>query len=170
MVDWQDNQVSPRIDVFSLGGNSVKLRHDSLFGADITVNRQTCTVTLDQPNGRFSILSGTGIGANKRSIDGRFDLQAMFSFAEVQRGLYGDNSVVPAHHRAVCPLPSSTFAILRALVFNGHGLPQPTFDNVSVQGQALVVSTRPFPHVFAPANTPSDTPTVNPNPDQSASA
>ncbi len=144
MLDWQDNQASPNVDTFAdTTGDSVKLWHDSFLGAQETVNRQTCTVTLDQPNGRFRILSGTGTGANKRSLNGRFDLQAMFSFAERSYGKH-----------VVCPLPSDR-AILRGLLGNGHGLPQPVFDNVSVQGEAEVISTLPVVHIFAPTQSPS---------------
>ena len=143
---WTDTQLSPNVDKFSLGANSVTLRHDSLLGARISENLRTCTVTLDQPNGRFRIIAGTGTGAHFVSLNGRFDLQAMFSFPLITR-----------HHRTVCPLVFvNRFVLLRELALNGPvNLPAPTFDNVSVQGRADLL--RVIPHVFAPTASPTET-------------
>lgn len=138
---WRDVQLSPTLDKFVRGPNSVTLRHDSIGLADITVNRYTCTVTLDQPNGRFRIVNGTGTGAGFQSFNGRFDLTAEFSW-----------NLVRGH----CPLAflSSQF-ILRQLANGGHLLPQPSFDDVAVQGRAQLVRSAPI-HIFAPTASPDD--------------
>ena len=143
MRNWRDVQLSPNVDRFQRGPNSVTLAHDSLFGAVLSRNLRTCTVTLDQPNGRFRIIAGTGTGANLRSFGGRFDLQAMLSFPLLRNGL--------------CPLAFvGRFALLRFLVFNAHvGLPAPTFADVAVQGRADLLSTTPPIHIFTPTAPPS---------------
>jgi hypothetical protein len=146
MRNWADVQLSPTVDRFQRGPNSVTLRHDSLFGAVLTENLRTCTVTLDQFNGRFRIIAGTGTGAGFRSLNGRFDLQAMLSF--------------PLRPRTgVCPLAFvSTGSVLRFLVYNASvGLPAPTFADVSVQGRADLFRVAPPVHIFTPTATPTAT-------------
>jgi hypothetical protein len=154
---WTDDQLSPFVDKFhDATGDSVTLRHDSLAGAAINVNLGTCTVTLSQI-GRFSIVADTGTDAGFRSVpgSGQFDLQAMFSW-----------NVKAKHHDrdrlAVCPLVRvSPSAILRDLEYGGSLLPAPTFDNVSVQGEALVFKVTPPIHIFAPTVSPTDATPVN---------
>jgi hypothetical protein len=141
---WTDNQINPNLDKFSdTAGDSVTLRHTSIASANINVNLPTCTVTLDQL-GRFVIVADTGTDAGFRSArPGNFDLNAMFSF-----GL----------RHGHCPLAFlSPRTILRDLAYNGNGLPQPTYDNVSVQGEGLVVQVAPPIHIFAPTVSPTDT-------------
>jgi hypothetical protein len=145
MRNWTDVQLSPTVDRFQRGPNSVTLRHDSLFGAVLTENIRTCTVTLDQDNGRFRIIAGTGTGAGFRSFNGRFDLRAMLSF--------------PLRPRTgFCPLAFvGRYALLQFIVNNASvGLPAPTFVDVSVQGRADIVRVRPL-HIFAPTASPTDT-------------
>jgi len=150
MRNWHDVQLSPTVDRFQRGPNSVTLRHDSLFGADLTKNIRTCTVTLSQPNGRFRVIAGTGTGAGFQSRGGRFDLQAMLSY--------------PLRPRTgVCPLAFvSSRTLLRSLVYNTNiGLPSPTFDDVAVQGRADLVRAVPI-HIFSPTASPAATDTVTP--------
>jgi hypothetical protein len=141
---WTDNQINPFVDKFSdTTGDSVTLRHSSIASADINVNLRTCTVTLDQPNGRFAILADTGTDAGFRSVlgSGRFVLNAMFSW-----------NLVRGH----CPLAYvSPSDILRNLTEGGSGLPQPSYDNVSVQGEALVFKVASPVRIFSPTATPS---------------
>jgi hypothetical protein len=147
---WTDTQLSPNVDKFhDATGDSVTLRHDSIAGASEQVNLQTCTVTLDQPNGRFSILADTGTDAGFRSVpgSGHFDLNAMFSW-----------SLVRGH----CPLAFvSPRTILRDLAYGGGSLPRPTFNDVNVQGEALVFNVSPPLHIFAPTVSPTDASPVN---------
>jgi len=150
MRNWTDVQLSPTVDRFQRGPNSVTLRHDSLFGAVLTENLRTCTVTLDQPNGRFRIIAGTGTGAGLLSRGGRFDLQAMLSF--------------PLRPRTgVCPLAFvGRYALLRFIILNASvGLPNPTFVDVGVQGRADLVRAVPL-HIFSPTASPTATDTVAP--------
>lgn len=143
MRNWHDIQLSPTVDRFVRGPNSVTLAHDSLSGAFLTENIRTCTVTLDQPNGRFRIIAGTGTGAGFRSLNGRFDLTAMLSF--------------PLRPRTgVCPLAFvSRFLLLRYIVNNVNvGLPAPTFVDVSAQGRADLLRTVPI-HIFTPTAPPA---------------
>jgi len=146
MTDWTDTQLTPNVDKFSLGPNSVTLWHDALPVPRIDL--KTCTVLFDQ-NGRFRVLNGTGTGAGFQSVNGTFELQALFSFAERARsGHYG-------HSSAVCPLPANPF-LVRHLILIGSGLPAPVFSNVSVQGEALLFRVLQLPKVFAPTASPSD--------------
>jgi hypothetical protein len=142
---WTDTQLSPFRDKFhDATGDSVTLRHDSIAGANVNVNLRTCTVTLDQ-TGQFSILADTGTDAGFRSVpgSGQFDLNAMFSW-----------NLVRGH----CPLAYlSPRAIVRDIVNGGSLLPAPSYDNVSVQGEALVFRVTPPIHIFTPV-----TPTVGP--------
>jgi len=149
MRNWTDVQLSPTVDRFQRGPNSVTLRHDSLFGAVLTENLRTCTVTLDQDNGRFRIIAGTGTGAGLRSLNGRFDLRAMLR--------------LPLRPRTgVCPLAFvSSRSVLRFLVYNTNVLPSPTFADVSVQGRADLVRAVPI-HIFTPTASPAATDTVSP--------
>jgi hypothetical protein len=142
---WTDTQINPNVDKFSdTTGDSVTLRHDSIAGANINVNLRTCTVTLDQL-GRFDIIADTGTDAGFRSIpgSGTFDLNAMFSW-----------NLVRGH----CPLAYvSPRAIVRDIVTGGNRLPAPSYDNVSVQGEALVFKVNPPIHIFAPTVSPTET-------------
>ena len=157
---WTDTQLNPFTDKFAdATGDSVTLRHDSLFGpvnpATVNVNLRTCTLTLDQ-TGRFSILADTGTDAGFRSVpgSGQFVLNAMFSWNFRHR-----------HHNHVsaCPLAGlSNGTILRALTHGGPLLPQPSMDNVSVQGEALVFRTATPVHIFSPVNGSTNSPTDNP--------
>jgi hypothetical protein len=151
MSRWIDVQLSDNVDRFQRGPNSVTLWHDGLDLAALTVNRYTCTVTFDQPDGRFRILSGTGTGAGLRSVNGRFDLTGLISFPLVFK------------HRheiglSVCPLVFLGDGTILRLILAGRGLPAPTFTDFSVQGRAQVfaVPTRvpvPYPTktYYAPA-------------------
>jgi hypothetical protein len=145
MNNWRDDQLTPNVDRFSRGGNSVTLLHDGLAGGTIDVNRYTCTAVVSQ-TGAFRIIAGTGTGAGFRSRNGQFDLEALFSWDLLRK-----------HSRAqVCPLSFlSDGRILRILASNSQsGLPQPTFVDVAVQGRADLVRTRPVIRPFAPTASP----------------
>jgi hypothetical protein len=153
---WTDTQLNPFTDKFhDATGDSVTLRHSPIFGANVSVNLQTCTVTLDQ-TGRFSIIADTGTDAGFRSVpgSGQFVLNAMFSFNLRNRSHnYSDYR----HHLSACPLAGlSNGTILRAITLGGSLLPQPTMDNVSVQGEASVFQVTPPIHIFAPTVSPTD--------------
>jgi hypothetical protein len=151
MADWQDVQLSPTVDKFVLGPNSVTLKHSALPLP--TIDLKKCTVEFAQ-RGYFRIIAGTGTGAHLRSLNGTFELQAMLSFAEKAKSVYNLSYGNAYHVPVVCPVSANPF-VVRNEVNTGHGLPQPTFDDVSVQGEALVVSTLPVVHVFSPSATPS---------------
>jgi hypothetical protein len=144
-VGWTDDQLNPFVDRFhDATGDSVTLRHTSIASANINVNLPTCTVTLDQI-GRFSIIADTGTDAGFRSVpgSGTFDLNAMFSW-----------NLVRGH----CPLVRvSPRSILRELTLGGHRLPAPSFNDVNVQGEALVFKVTPPIHIFTPTASPSET-------------
>lgn len=148
---WHDNQLSPVLDKFQLGANSVTLWHEALPLP--TVNLRTCTVTFDQQDARFAIVAGTGTGAHLRSFGGRFNLLGMVSF--------------PLVHRH-CPLAFlSTYTIRSAIVHNrlGSVLPEPSFVDFAVQGRADVVRVTPrvvTPFPSHPQYTPSATPSEMP--------
>ena len=138
MQAWQDVQLSPVLDRFQLGANSVTLWHEPLPAP--AVNVRTCTVTFDQQNVRFAIVAGTGTGAHLRSFGGRFNLLGMVSFPLV---------------RGHCPLGFiSPYSIRSAIVHNrlGSVLPRPSFTDFAVQGRADVL-------LPAPVVTPTPTPT-----------
>jgi hypothetical protein len=151
---WIDQQLSNNVDRFRSvpGGNSVTLWHEGLNAANaqLSVDRYTCTVDIQQLNARFFILNGTGIGQGWRVVGntGRFNLEGQLSWDLV------------AKHRGglqVCPLAFvSDGQILRAILSgNGGGLPAPATDDFSVQGRALLVRGVQFPPHFAPTVTPS---------------
>lgn len=142
MRNWHDVQLSPNVDKFVRGANSVTLWHESLLGAVASENARTCSVTLDQGNGRFRIIAGTGTGAGIRSLGGRFVLRALLSF--------------PLDRYGRCSLRGlSLYQIVQAINSNGPSvLPVPTFTDVAVQGRADLVRVRPI-HIFAPVATPS---------------
>jgi hypothetical protein len=144
MRNWHDVQLSPNVDKFVRGANSVTIRHDSLLGAVASENARTCTVTLDQNNGRFRILAGTGTGAGIRSLGGRFDLVALLSF--------------PLDRYGRCSLRGLSLRhIVRAINSGGPSvLPVPSFVDVAVQGRADLVRVAPI-HIFAPTASPSAT-------------
>jgi hypothetical protein len=153
MSRWTDDQSSNNVDTFRLGGRFVTLWHDGLDQAAMDVNTYTCTVTFDQPNGRFRILRTGGLGAQLRSVNGQFDLQGELSFPLVSKHVrHGDDSDV-----SVCPLSFlSRGQILRIILFGGRQLPEPVFSDFAVQGRAGVFAlpTRPVPH---PTPTKTDT-------------
>ena len=138
MRNWRDVQLSPNVDKFVRGPNSVTLWHESLLRAVASENARTCSVTLDQDNGRFRIIAGTGTGAGIRSLGGRFDLRALLSF--------------PLDRYGRCSLRGlSLRQIVRAVNSGGPSvIPVPTFTDVAVQGRADLVRVRPV-HVFAPS-------------------
>ena len=141
---WTDTQLSPNVDKFhDAAGDSVTVWHTSIAQSFVQENLRTCTVTLDQPRGFFRIIAGTGTGAHFRSLRGQFDLEAMFSF--------------PLRPRTgVCPLAFiGPRTVLRELTYGGSLLPQPTFDDVAVQGRADLVRVAPI-HIFAPTVSPTD--------------
>lgn len=157
MAAWHDVQLSPVLDKFQLGPNSVTLWHEALPLP--TVNVRTCTVTFDQQNARFNIVAGTGTGAHLRSFGGRFNLLGMVSFPLV---------------RGHCALSYLTpWTIRHAIIANRLGsiLPRPTFTDFAVQGRADVICPRPVvtptPTGTAPTgwtptdNTASATPATN---------
>lgn len=150
---WSDTQLSPNLDKFSLGGNSITLWHDSLAAAALTVNRQTCTITFDQPYGRFRVVAGTGIGAGLRSRNGQFDLQGMISVENITK--YRKDIGV-----TVCPLRfRSNGQILRAVLYNRPLGGVVTMDQFSVQGDAKLFRLpvkQPHPY-------PTQTYTVTPS-------
>jgi hypothetical protein len=131
---WIDVQLSNNVDKFrSVGGNNnVVLWHEGLNAADaqLSVDRYTCTVDIQQLNARFVILSGAGIGRGWRVFanTGRFNLEGQLSWDLV---------------RNRCPLAFvSDGQILRALLSSsGGGLPAPATDDFSVQGRALLFRT-----------------------------
>jgi hypothetical protein len=134
---WTDNQLSPVLDRFQLGANSVTLWHQALPLP--AVDLRTCTVTFDQQDARFAIVAGAGTGAHLRSLNGRFDLLGMVSFPLV---------------RGRCPLAFiSPFTIRSAIAHNrlGSTLPVPSFTDFAVQGRADVVRVTPVPVTPAPS-------------------
>lgn len=143
MDNWTDvNGSNPAIDTFRRGVNSVTLLHSPISQANIQVDRYTCTVKLDQ-TGRFRIIHGTGTGANLSSRNGQFELDGMLSFPLVRNN--------------VCVLRFvGTGAILRAIQ-NGRPVlgVNPTFEDISVQGRALVTRTPVIVRPFAPVASPS---------------
>jgi hypothetical protein len=149
MAAWHDVQLSPVLDRFQLGANSVTLWHEALPLP--TVNLRTCTVTFDQQDARFAIVSGAGTGAHLRSLNGRFNLLGMVSFPLV---------------RGHCALRFiSPFTIRSAIIHNrlGSVLPRPSFTDFAVQGRADVVRVTPTPVYpsYTPTTTPTTTPTDN---------
>jgi len=149
---WSVDDQTPNLSRFSnTTGDSVTLWHDSLDLASLSENFQTCTVTFDQPNGRFRLVAGTGIGANLRSVNGRFDLQGMVSFPYINKWQKWGGV-------QVCPLVFLSGDQIRWIIENGKGgphfLPEPTFTDFSVQGESLLFRVRPIP--FAPTASPTD--------------
>jgi len=144
MTRWADIQLSNNVDRFQRGPNSVTLWHDGLDLASIDVNRYTCTVAFNQPDGRFRIIAGTGTGAGLRSLNGRFDLEGLISFPLVGgHPRYGHDGGL-----RVCPLAFLSDGRILRLILLGRGLPAPTFTDFSVQGRAQVfaVPVRPVPY------------------------
>jgi hypothetical protein len=161
---WIDVQLSNNVDKFRSvgGGNSVTLWHEGLDASDaqLSVDRYTCTVDIQQLDARFFILNGQGIGRGWRVVDntGRFNLEGQLSWDLVSKKSYDNRD--QRHNLQVCPLARvSDRDILRALLSsNGGGLPAPATDDFSVQGRALLVrGGAPIPHPFAPTATPSVT-------------
>lgn len=151
---WRDITLSPNVDRFQLGGNSVTLLHDALPVPDVNLN--TCTITFSQPDGRFRILAGTGTAAGLRSLDGQFDLQGLISVQRIHRHLrYGHDDGL-----SVCPLSFLTPGqILRAVLYNRSLGAPVVFSDFSVQGHARVFRAPvripvPYPtHTIYPAPT-----------------
>jgi hypothetical protein len=154
MNRWADVQLSNNVDRFQLGGRSVTLWHDGLDLAALTVNRYTCTVTFDQPDGRFRILNTTGLGAQLRSRNGQFDLEGLISFPLVSKHRDGGLSV--------CPLSFLSDGRILRLILAGYGLPAPTFTDFAVQGRASVFAlpVRPVPYPTKTYAVPTDTATA----------
>ena len=140
MHAWRDVQLSPTLDRFQLGANSVTLWHEPLPVP--TVNLRTCTVTFDQQNARFAIVAGAGTGAHLRSLGGRFNLLGMISFPLV---------------RGRCQLGYIDQETIRAAIVHnrlGGVLPAPSFTDFAVQGEAGVVRVSP-PPVITPTPSPT---------------
>jgi hypothetical protein len=168
MSRWQETDLSPFTSRFSLGGNSVTLRHPRL--PIPVINLRTCTATFDQ-EASFRIIAGTGTGAGLRVVPGTDDY--------ILRGLVSFDQINKRHHRAsVCPLAFVDPFLLRFLIEHNLAVAGqfPTLTDFDVQGNAQLVRVRPLPvpvptptgpgHFFAPTGTPS----VSPNPDNSLSA
>ena len=144
MNRWTDTQLSPNVDRFSRGGNSVTIWHDAL--PEPTVELDTCTINFDQNEGDFRILRGTGTGAGLRSVNGHFDLRGVISVrnVRVKHDRYGRSLAT------VCPLSFvSTRQILRDVLYNRPLPGAVTFNDFAVQGDAQVfrVPVRVKPYV-----------------------
>jgi hypothetical protein len=144
---WTDVQLSPNVDRFQRGGNSITLWHDSLPFP--TVEADTCTINFDQNEGSFRVIAGTGIGAGWRSVNGRFNLRGVISVRD---------------RNGVCPLRFvSLGTILRDVEFNRPLPGQVTFADFAVQGDAKLFRTvqpLPVPH---PTRTVKPHETVSPH-------
>lgn len=140
MDNWRDiANPNPAIDTFRRGLNSVTLLHSTLAGANLTTNPYTCTVNISQ-HGVFRIIAGTGTGARLTSRNGQFELDGMASFPLTRSGVCVLRLVSPG-------------TILRAVQFGRPILGiNPSFEDISVQGRALVTRT---PVVIRPFLTPS---------------
>lgn len=158
MAAWLDTQLSPTLDRFSRGANSVTLRHAALPFP--TVNLRTCTLEFNQV-APFRVVAGTGTAAGAISRRGQYVLQGLISFPYVSkhRG-YGNQNA------QVCPLQFvNLFSVLIAIQNNSPylpGLPRPTFTDFAVQGDALVAVPLVSP-IYTPTPYPTKTyaPTVS---------
>jgi hypothetical protein len=167
MTRWQETDNSPFTSTFSLGANSVTILHPRL--PIPVINLRTCTATFDQESS-FSVIRGTGTGANFRVVPGTSDY--------ILRGTVSLDLVQKRYHRvSVCPLSRVSPFLLRFLI--EHNLPVagqfPSLQDFDAQGNAQLVRVRPL---VIPTPTPTgpghffqtNNPTVNPNPDNSLSA
>ena len=147
-ANWTDTQLSPNLDRFSLGGNSLTLWHDAL--PDPSLDVKDCTITFSQPDGRFRIVASTGVFAGVRSVNGTFNLQGLISLSEVKVKKYGRDYRWDYGRATACPLQFLTPGRVRYLVEYNLPLGAPvTFDDFAVQGEAGVfavpVRVKPYP-------------------------
>jgi hypothetical protein len=132
----RDITVSPTLDRFRQFFNSVNVFHPALGGA--SVDRATCTITLDQNDLTWRFIRGTGFYRNALGA-GLYDLRGEFSF--------------PTRNFA-CTLPVGLTAAQAAydLNANGAGLPAPLGFDISVNATGWA-RVNPFP--ITPPVTPS---------------
>lgn len=158
MLNWLNTQNGQFRDTFSLGPNSVTIRHQPLPFP--TVDLATCTVEFNQVS-PFRIVNGTGTAFGAVSRNGLLRLQELISYPYVQRHGYGYGQ----RAKMVCPLRNvSIFAVLFAIRNNlpVPGLPTPTFTSAAVQGHALVALPRAVvPPTPYPTKTKTYAPTVS---------
>lgn len=158
MVAWLNTQNGPIRDTFSLGTNSVTIRHLPLPFP--TIDTTTCTVEFNEVS-PFRIVAGTGTAAGTISRNGLLRLQGLISYPYVKVRKYGYSQA------QVCPLRFvSVFAVLLAIRNNlpVPGLPTPTFTDFAVQGDAQVaVPLAVVPPIYTPTPHPTKTyaPTVS---------
>jgi hypothetical protein len=128
-----DQTLSPTLDRFSQGGNSVLIHHEALGG--VTVDRATCTLLLDQQDLPWWI-NGGGTGVDRGALAvGLYDLRGIFSFPT---------------RNFQCTLPFGLTPARAAWDLNHNvGLPDPLMFDVSVQAagasELRVVEPRPVP-------------------------
>jgi hypothetical protein len=145
-----DVTVSQVLDRLVQGPNSVRIRHEPLGG--IAIDRQTCSITVDQNDQPWFFQGGTGVDRFALGA-GLYTIRGIFSF--------------PTRHFR-CTLPSSltvSEATYDLNSSNGGGLPNPVELTLQVQATGWA-TTHPFfvrgPVPVSPYELPTAQVTVDP--------